>query len=98
MAAGVPVIVTDRVGCAAEIGAALAGLVARCDAADIADKLLALLRDRELQARLGERGRQLVEQRFALPCTSKALVGIYDNVLTQHAALAHGTRTIQPGQ
>ena len=59
MAAGVPVIVSDRVGIHADIAAAAAGLVVRCDVGELASAMLCLLNDAEMRGLLGRSGKHL---------------------------------------
>jgi glycosyltransferase involved in cell wall biosynthesis len=80
LAAGVPVIVTDRVGCAAEISESAAGLVVACDPAPIAQAILQLFGDPELRKRLAQRGLKLVEDRYSFDRTADALIRVYEEL------------------
>jgi glycosyltransferase involved in cell wall biosynthesis len=65
MAAGVPVLVSDRVGIAAEILKWDAGFVTSLDATEIAIVLRRLFADAELRQRLGRNAARLVRDMYA---------------------------------
>ncbi len=65
MAAGLPVVVSDKVNIAAEIGAAGAGRVVPADAGALAAAIAELLEDPGARGRMGEAGRALVRERYA---------------------------------
>ncbi len=80
MAHGLPVIVSDRVNIWREIADAAAGLVVRCDAAELATALSTLLDDSELRRSMGVRGRQLSEQSFTWPIAAQQMLNLYERI------------------
>jgi glycosyltransferase involved in cell wall biosynthesis len=64
MAAGLPVITTDKVNIHDAVRAADAGLVVPCDVDFLSEALLRLLGDRELASRMGQNGRLLATTRY----------------------------------
>jgi glycosyltransferase involved in cell wall biosynthesis len=82
MAAGLPVIVSDRVGIHEEILAASAGLVVHCDAGDIARAMTRLLTDPPLRATLGAAARSLALRNYSSGAVTTRLIGAYDSVLS----------------
>lgn len=79
MHCGLPAVVSENVP-SLEI-AAESSLVCKRDAGDIADKLLALLRDDELRARLGAAARRAAEP-HTMENYARELHGIYENILS----------------
>jgi len=57
------------------------GLVTRCDADEVAQALITLLKDRERRRGMGEAGRQFVQQRYTWPVIVDALTHEYENVI-----------------
>jgi glycosyltransferase involved in cell wall biosynthesis len=82
MAAGAPVVAT-RVGGVPDLVAEgeTGYLVAAGDDAALADRLLALLRDGVLAARLGARGQETARGRFHADHVARAYYDLYHNVL-----------------
>ena len=68
-----------------------ASLVCRRDAQDIADKLLALLRDEELHAKLAAAAKRAAEP-HTMGNYAKTLYGIYEQVIAGNAADLAGDR------
>ena len=64
MAAAMPVIVTREVGLASDVEQADAGMVIGGAPESLAEAIRSLLRDPEMRARMGTRGRELVTARF----------------------------------
>jgi len=81
MAAGVPVVITDRVGIAPDVAAALAGLVVRPDASAIARALNRVIEDPNLTARLAANARSLAGSRYAIPVVATELLQAYESVV-----------------
>ena len=81
MAAGVPVVVSDRVNICDDIAAADAGLVVPREPAAIACAIVELLRDPVRRAAMGQRGRALVARRYAPDVVGKALRAAYADVI-----------------
>lgn len=65
MAAGLPVVVSDKVNLSGEIAGAEAGLVVATETGKIAEAVVALLRDPERRLRMGAAGRLLVAERYS---------------------------------
>jgi glycosyltransferase involved in cell wall biosynthesis len=80
MAHGLPVIVSDRVNIWREIADAAAGLVVRCDAAELATALSTLLDDSEFRRSMGQRGRQLSERSFTWPIAAQQMLSLYERI------------------
>jgi glycosyltransferase involved in cell wall biosynthesis len=83
--AGVATIVTEQVGIAEEILRAEAGWVVASDALALSDAMVKLLNERETRERLSRRGRMLAENRFSEEVVGRALVQLYDSILTEKA-------------
>jgi len=84
MACGVPSVVTRVGGNPEAISDGENGfLVPMEDDATAAEKLLALLRDPEQGARIGERGRESVQTRFSADVMIQKLVGVYCDLLAE---------------
>jgi len=81
MAAGLPVVVSERVGLHAEILAAGAGLVVRCEVEDLASSLTKLLGEPSLRASMGRQGKELVRRRYSSTAVTRQLVGLYNGIL-----------------
>lgn len=81
MAQGVPVIVSDQVDICDAIEVAEAGFVVPLDAAVISQRLRYLLSDSEEARRMGNRGRQLVLERFDLRVVGEAIERVYYDIL-----------------
>jgi glycosyltransferase involved in cell wall biosynthesis len=81
MAAGLAVVVSDKVNIAAEIAAAGAGLVVPGQSGRLAGALLSLLRDPEGRARMGAAGRRLVVERYSAKAVGARLREAYAGVV-----------------
>ena len=86
MAEGKPVVITDRVNISAEIGAAGAGLVTRCDAGELAEAIIALLRDRSRASLMGKAGKALVREHFELSATARRMRDAFDSLAKRKVA------------
>ena len=82
MAAGLAVIVSDRVGIQEEISVASAGLVVQCDAGDLARAMIRLLTDPGLRASLGAAARSLALRNYSSRAVTTRVIGAYDSVLS----------------
>lgn len=80
MAAGLAVVVSDRVGIAADIARHGAGLVVPTDAAALAEGLDTLLREPARRAEMGRRGRDLVRTRYSAAAVAEAMLAAYASV------------------
>ncbi len=81
MAAGLPVVISDRVGIHREVAAARAGLVVPCEQEAVADAMLRLTVDSALRGELGAHGRELARRRFSIASMTDNLLGMYGDVL-----------------
>jgi glycosyltransferase involved in cell wall biosynthesis len=84
MAAGLPVIISDKVNIWREVQAGEAGRVIPCDAAALAEQILDLLAQPELARQMGQNGRSLVQERFQWPRIAQNLVAAYAQIIDQH--------------
>ena len=81
MAAGLPVVGTRVGGIPLQIEEPLTGLLVRPgDADDLARALLMLARDRALARRMGDAGRERVQNRFSWTASAERLRAVYDRV------------------
>jgi glycosyltransferase involved in cell wall biosynthesis len=81
MAAGVPVIISDRVGIHGEVEAAGAGVVVRCEVEAIADALQRLGADATARKLLGEQGRRLADEQYSADAMISRTLQMYREVL-----------------
>jgi glycosyltransferase involved in cell wall biosynthesis len=81
MAAGLPVVVSDRVAIHREVAAAGAGLVVPCESDAVTAAVLRLVGDRSLAAELGARGRRLAWSHFSLASMVAGLMASYEEAL-----------------
>jgi glycosyltransferase involved in cell wall biosynthesis len=84
MAAGLPVIISDKVNIWREVQAGGAGRVIPGDAAVLAGEILELLDRPEAARRLGQAGRSLVEERFQWPRIARSLAEAYGRIINEH--------------
>jgi glycosyltransferase involved in cell wall biosynthesis len=82
MAAGCPVIVSDRVDLAPAVKAARAGLVTLPTPEGTAEALRVVLADGTLREELGRNGQMLVRQRFTWEDVAGELTAVYEDILT----------------
>ena len=90
MACALPVVISDQVNIHGEVAGAGAGLVTRCDAAEVADALHALLGDSDRRRAMGQAGRHLVQERYTWPLVVQALTREYEAVIARHRGAATG--------
>jgi glycosyltransferase involved in cell wall biosynthesis len=86
LACGVPVAISDRVNIWREIETADAGLVAPPTADDVARQIETLAGDPARAAEMGERGRRLVEAKFAWSTIARDLETVYRSLAAGPAA------------
>ena len=84
MAAGLPVIISDRVNIWQEVQAGGAGRVIPCDATPLADQILDLLDHPEAAQHMGQKGRALVKERFQWPRIGRSLAEAYGRIIDEH--------------
>jgi glycosyltransferase involved in cell wall biosynthesis len=58
------------------------------DAEALARRIQVLLENRALRQRMGQTGRELVEQRFSIPAAGRAYLGVYDRLLSLREGLS----------
>ena len=83
MAAGRPVIVSDRVGLAKEISDAGAGLVISPDQPNLTNALLEILSNERAAGKMGENGRALALERFTWPNVAQRVLEMYDAAIVK---------------
>jgi glycosyltransferase involved in cell wall biosynthesis len=81
MAAGVPVVVSDQVAISTDVAAADAGMVVRCDAAQLAAAIVGLLSDAQRRFACGTRGRELAASRYSQDAITRQVIGVYNQLL-----------------
>ncbi len=84
MAASIPVVVSDRVGLAASVEQAGAGLVVPTDAGALVAALGELLGDPDKRRRMGAAGRAYVEKELSWPRVAGQLVRLYEEIVRTH--------------
>ena len=84
MAAGLPVIISDKVNIWREVHSGGAGRVIPCEAPALADQILNLLADPEAAAGMGQKGRALVKDRFQWPRIGRSLAEAYGRIIDEH--------------
>lgn len=83
MAAGLPVVVSDRVNICDDITAAGAGLTVPREPHALSRALIELLADPARRRRMGANGRRLVEQRYAPAVVAGELIALYEAITTR---------------
>ena len=83
MAAGIPVVVSNRVNLAGRVQTAGAGIVADCSPASIAAALRKLLHDANALRKAGAAGRELASNYTDAAPIADEMVRIYDKVLSE---------------
>jgi glycosyltransferase involved in cell wall biosynthesis len=96
MAAGLPVVISDRVNIWREVAQAGAGLVTRCDAQEVARALLRMLDGQALRETASSAGRRLVEQLFSWRAAGQRMIELYRNILDSQNGGARGTQALEP--
>jgi glycosyltransferase involved in cell wall biosynthesis len=80
MAAGVALVVSDRVALSESVKKAEAGTVVSCETEDLAKAIQQLLRSSALRNRYAANARMLVESQFASQAVGNALLSLYKNI------------------
>jgi len=86
MAAGLPVVISNRVNIWREIAAARAGLVVNTDAGEVADAMRALLASPEHAAEMGRNGKDLARKQFSWESAGAGLMELYAGVISTNAS------------
>jgi glycosyltransferase involved in cell wall biosynthesis len=84
MAAGLPVIISDKVNIWREVQTGGAGRVVPCDAGRLAEQILELLAQPELARQMGQSGRTLIQEHFQWPRIAQNLAAAYAQIIDQH--------------
>lgn len=92
MAAGLPVIISDQVGIHHEVTRGEAGLVTPCQVEALSVALQQLIANPAQRQRLGNNGKQLVEQLFSQNAMTQRLLAMYEQVLRKPGS----KRLVQP--
>ena len=95
MAAGVPVVLSDGVGLAADVDDAGAGLVCERTPEAVAAALSRLLAQPELGRAMGERGRRLVADRFSWPAIAASTRAVYECAIAAARATSPVRSTVR---
>lgn len=82
MAAGLPVVISDRVNIHHDVQAYNAGLVTTCDVQQMAGAIEKLLDDAALRKRMGENGKRLVREKFNWDVIVPKIISLYEHVLS----------------
>ncbi len=85
MAAGLPVLISDKINIWREIADAAAGLVVAPDADALEAGMARLLDQPEMAARMGRAGRRLAETRFAWPGVAAELERLYAEIASRRS-------------
>jgi glycosyltransferase involved in cell wall biosynthesis len=81
MAAGLPVVISNRVNIWREVAQAGAGLATNCDAQEVADAILKLLECQTLREATSSAGRRLVDQRFTWRAAGQKTIEVYQDIV-----------------
>ena len=84
LACATPVVISDQVNIHAEVTAAGAGLVTRCDAGEVAEALCVLLADAPRRTAMGAAGRALVQRKWTWDVVARQLTAEYEKVIARH--------------
>ena len=82
LAAGLPVVISNRVNIWREVALAGAGIVVNCDVAELKRALLEVLDNRALRQEMGEAGRRLASESFSWPSAVDKLMAVYRDIVT----------------
>lgn len=92
---GLPVVISDQVNIHAEVAAAGAGVVTRCDSGELSAALLTLLGDANRRRTMGEAGRALVQRKWTWDQVVKDLLVEYERVIERHKSGRNWSSDIQ---
>ncbi len=87
LAAGTPVIISNKVNIWREISDAHAGLIVNCDSDELARAISTLLDSSELRRDLAEAGKQLVAEKFNWPKIAVKMMAVYSDVIARNSNL-----------
>jgi glycosyltransferase involved in cell wall biosynthesis len=83
MAAGLPVVISNKVNIWREIAAERAGSVVNCDAGEVSRAIGELINDDRQRSAMGERALRLVRERFSWEVAGKRLQEMYQQILRE---------------
>jgi glycosyltransferase involved in cell wall biosynthesis len=89
MAAGLPLVISNKVNIWRELEQAGAGLVVECDAHALAGAMRELLENRKVAKKMGERARRLVHQRFSCEVVARQMLGLYHDIASRRPQTLH---------
>jgi glycosyltransferase involved in cell wall biosynthesis len=87
LAAGVPVLLSDKVALAEDVREAQAGMVVECKASAVAQGLRQLLEDGSLRVRLGEKGRDFANEHYSSESVGRKLKNLYESIVKEPGSL-----------
>lgn len=88
MACGIPVIISDQVGIWHEIAEAEAGIVTRCDSAEIILAMEELISNPFRMQRLGENGKNLVAMQFTQERMAESMEEAFNRLIVEFGSLS----------
>ena len=86
MAAGLPVVISNKVNIWREVSRGGAGIIVDAKVLATADAINLLLDDPATASRMGERGRRLAREHFSWDAAGARLVDLYRQVVSSHSA------------
>lgn len=89
MAAGVPAVLSEAVAVAGDAGREGAAMVTRCDADELGNALVTLLRNDALRRRIGERARVVARQQHSSASSARRLHELYASILRELHPAVH---------
>ena len=81
MACALPVVISDQVNIHAEVAQSGAGLVTRCDAAEVAGTVAEILKDPDRSIAMGQAGRSAAQMQYSWPGIVATLSQEYEQVI-----------------
>lgn len=81
MACSLPVVISDQVNICNEVARAGAGVVTRCDADEVAQALIDLLKEPQQRQSMGQAGRRLVKSAYCWAPIVEALTKEYEAII-----------------
>jgi glycosyltransferase involved in cell wall biosynthesis len=80
MAAGLAVVVSDRVAIHSDVARARAGIVSPCEAGPFADAIVRLLNDPKLRESMGKNGEVVTRQQYSSEAVTGKLISVYNEI------------------
>jgi glycosyltransferase involved in cell wall biosynthesis len=80
LSAGLPVVISDRVGVQQEVRAAGAGWIVPLEVEQWVEALLSILRDDDARLHMGEQARALARREFSADVMTRRLIDLYQSV------------------